>query len=270
MAKTNIQWSDDTNNPWTGCTKVSPGCTNCYAECLALRLHAMGNPRYQNRFEPTFHPEALDYSLKLKEHKRIFLNSMSDAFHKAFPIDYLYMVFAAIHRDPRHVYQLLTKRGERLVEIGPHLPWADNIWMGVSVENDLVYNARGDKPTDRIDQLRQCGARVRFLSCEPLLGPLPDLDLRGIHQVIIGEESGSKARPMDLAWVRDLIWQCRRADVPIFVKQLGQKWARGNGYRSKGRLHGQDPATWPADLRIREMPKIYAQIQERARRNGWL
>ena len=210
-----IEWTESTWNPVTGCTKVSPGCKYCYAERMAERLQAMGQPNYVNGFRLTLQPHMLELPLKWKKPQTIFVNSMSDLFHEDVPLAYIREVFDVMARAHWHRFQVLTKRAERLEELSPELHWAQNIWMGVSVENERYRR--------RIDHLRATGAQIKFLSLEPLLGPLPDLDLTGIDWVIVGGESGPNARPMDPAWATDLRDQCRRADVPFFFKQWGGK-----------------------------------------------
>lgn len=208
-----IEWTESTWNPLTGCTKVSPGCKHCYAERLAGRLRAMGQPNYRRGFELTLHPHALELPLRWRKPQVIFVNSMSDLFHEDVPESYIQRVFETMCRADWHRYQVLTKRAERLAELAPRLTWPDHIWMGVSVENaDYTW---------RIDFLLATGARVQFLSLEPLLGPLPNLSLTDIDWVIVGGESGPGARPMDLDWVRDIREGCRGAGVPFFLKQLG-------------------------------------------------
>lgn len=255
--QSNIQWTDATWNPITGCDKVSPGCRLCYAEKTAEWLQRMGSPGYESGFRLSLHPERLRQPLSLKTPKRIFVNSMSDWLHPDVPREFILSMFDTMNTANQHVYQLLTKRGDRLAEVGPSLPWAPHIWCGVSVENDEPYNAAGATPTNRIDQLADCGAESLFLSLEPLIGRLPDLDgalsVYGIGWVIVGGESGQKdrVRPMDLAWVREILAMCREASVPCFVKQLGTAWAVANNAKDR---KGGDPAEWPEDLRVREYP----------------
>ncbi len=227
--KSTIEWTESTWNPVTGCTKISPGCKHCYAERMAERLRAMGQANYRNGFLLTLQPQMLELPLLWKTPKTIFVNSMSDLFHQSVPLEYIQRVFDVMRRAHLHRFQVLTKRSDRLEELAPQLPWEPNIWMGVSVESD---HYRG-----RIDELRQTGAKTRFLSLEPLLGPLHELDLRGIHWVIVGGESGPGARPMDPAWARDLRDQCRRAKVPFFFKQWG-----GTNKKRAGRV--LDGRTW--------------------------
>jgi protein gp37 len=228
-----IEWTDATWNPVTGCTKISPGCKHCYAERLAHRLQLMGQSNYTNGFRVTEQPQMLDVPLKWKTPKRIFVNSMSDLFHKDVPTDYIKRVFNVMVRANWHQYQILTKRAERLRELSSELPWAPHLWMGVSVENqDYV---------DRIDVLRATDAAVKFLSLEPLLGPLAKLKLRGIDWVIVGGESGPNARPMNADWVRDIRNQCLRADVPFFFKQWGGVQKKRTGRELEGRTWDQMP-----------------------------
>jgi protein gp37 len=223
VSKSTIEWTDSTWNPVTGCTKVSPGCKNCYAERMARRLKAMGSKNYRNEFQVALHPHILEMPLSRKKRQVIFVNSMSDLFHELVPLDYIQRVFNVMVRAPQHIFQVLTKRSKRLEELNLLLPWPENIWMGVSVERkDYEY---------RIDHLRQTRAAVKFLSLEPLLGPLPKLDLRGIDWVIVGGESGPHARPMLPEWVIDIRDQCRDAGVRFFFKQWG-----GINKKKAGRL----------------------------------
>ena len=230
-----IEWTDGTWNPVTGCTKISPGCTHCYAERLAGRLKAMGNANYKNGFELTLQPHMLELPLKWKRPQNVFVNSMSDLFHADVSLEYVQRVFAVMRRAHWHRFQVLTKRAERLEELAPKLIWAPNIWMGVSVESD-AYRVR-------IDHLRRVPAAVRFLSLEPLLGPLHDLDLRDIHWAIVGGESGPGARAMDPAWATDLRDQCVRADEPFFFKQWGGVNKKRTGRVLEGRTWDEMPAS---------------------------
>jgi protein gp37 len=228
-----IEWTDATWNPVTGCSKVSPGCKHCYAERLALRLQAMGQRNYRNGFEVTLQPQMLELPLRWKSPKRIFVNSMSDLFHEDVPLSYIKDVFSVMRRADRHQYQLLTKRSKRLLELDPLLGWAPQVWMGVSVENEDYL--------DRIDHLRRTGAHVKFLSLEPLLGPLRKLRLRGIDWVIVGGESGPGARPVDPAWVTDIRDQCVSADVAFFFKQWGGVQKKRAGRELEGRTWDEMP-----------------------------
>ena len=228
-----IEWTDATWNPVTGCSKVSPGCKHCYAERMAKRLQAMGQPNYANGFEVTLQPHMLELPLEWTRPRRVFVNSMSDLFHKDVPLSFIKKVFSVMRRANWHQYQLLTKRSERLLEVSPLLTWEPHIWIGVSVENDDY--------TTRIDDLRKTGADVKFLSLEPLLGPLRKLNLRGIDWVIVGGESGPGARPMNPDWVRDIRDQCIRANVPFFFKQWGGQFKKRTGRVLDGRTWDQMP-----------------------------
>jgi protein gp37 len=232
-AKSAIEWTETTWNPVTGCTKISPGCANCYAERMALRLRAMGQQNYRNGFELTTHPHMLELPLHWKTGQIIFVNSMSDLFHKDVDTDYIMQVFDVMNRASQHIFQVLTKRSQRLLRLSPQIPWAKNIWMGVSVESEAY--------SFRIDHLRETGAHVKFLSLEPLLGPLQSLDLRGIHWVIVGGESGPGARDIDRAWVRNIRAQCRGARVPFFFKQWGGVNKKEAGRILDGRTYDEMP-----------------------------
>jgi protein gp37 len=235
-----IEWTESTWNPVTGCNKVSPGCKYCYAERMAERLQAMGQPNYRNGFALTLQPQMLELPVQWKKPQTIFVNSMSDLFHKDVPVAFVHSVFDVMRRAHWHRFQILTKRADRLADLSPEIDWPTNVWMGVSVENaDHV---------DRIDHLRKTGAQVKFLSLEPLLGPLPKLNLGDIDWVIVGGESGHQARPMDLAWVTDIRDQCRRAGVAFFFKQWGGKNKKRAGRLLDGRTWDEMPST-PAPTR---------------------
>jgi protein gp37 len=234
-----IEWTESTWNPVTGCTKISPGCKHCYAERMAERLQAMDQPNYVNGFKLTLQPHMLEHPLTWKRPQTIFVNSMSDLFHQDVPLAYIQRVFEVMQRAHWHRFQVLTKRAERLAALNAHLEWAPNVWMGVSVETSAYRH--------RIDLLRSTNAHVKFLSLEPLLGPLPNLDLGDIDWVIVGGESGPRARPMDPAWVTDLRDQCLTASVPFFFKQ----WGGVNKKRAGRELEGQ---TW------NEMPAAGASL----------
>jgi len=208
-----IEWTEMTWNPVTGCTKVSQGCKNCYAERMAKRLQKMGVSRYAKGFQLTLHEDLVDLPKRWKRPAVIFVNSMSDLFHEKVPLEFIQRVFQTMNECPQHVFQVLTKRSKRLREVSPMLQWTPNIWMGVSVENEKVLF--------RVEDLQAVSAHVKFLSCEPLLGPLYDLPLEGVHWVIVGGESGPRARPMDADWARDIRDQCRRMNVAFFFKQWG-------------------------------------------------
>ena len=232
--KSAIEWTESTWNPVTGCTKVSPGCAHCYAERMAKRLKAMGQPNYANGFKLATHEHTLELPLKWKSPQVIFVNSMSDLFHKDVPVDFVIKAFDVMNRADWHIFQILTKRSARLLELNHHLQWGVHIWMGVSVETA--------KYAGRIDHLRETGACIKFLSLEPLLGPLPNLDLAGIDWVIVGGESGPGARSMDPAWVTEIRAQCIEADVPFFFKQWGGVHKKKAGRLLEGRTWDQMPA----------------------------
>jgi protein gp37 len=229
-----IEWTEATWNPLTGCTKVSPGCKRCYAERLALRLKAMGQRNYRNGFEMTLHEHMLETPLRWKSPQLIFVNSMSDLFQTGVPPEFIHRVFDTMRRAHWHLFQVLTKRSERLLELSPKLQWPGNVWMGVSVENQ--------KYTFRIEHLRHTNAKVKFLSLEPLLGPLPELDLEGIDWVIVGGESGPGARPMKAEWVLDIRDQCESARVPFFFKQWGGVNKKKTGRELDGVTYDAMPA----------------------------
>jgi protein gp37 len=223
MATSSIEWTQATWNPVTGCMKVSPGCKHCYAERFSKRLRAMGVAKYSNGFEVTVHEDALMIPLGWKKPRRIFVNSMSDLFHEDVPVEFIQKVFAVMEKAYWHQFQVLTKRSERLLELDPLIHWPNNVWMGVSVEEE--------KFAYRIDDLRRTGGRIKFLSLEPLLGPLPSLDLTGIGWVIVGGESGPGARPMKEEWVLEIRDRCAAFDTPFFFKQWG-----GTNKKRAGRL----------------------------------
>ena len=233
MAQSAIEWTDATWNPVTGCTKISPGCKHCYAERMAGRLKMMGQPNYRNGFNVTLQPHMLELPLKWKTPKRIFVNSMSDLFHIDVPLEYIQRVFSVMRQAHWHQYQVLTKRSERLLELNSRLQWEPQIWMGVSVENEQYVS--------RIDDLRNTDAHVKFLSLEPLLGPLHKLNLRGIDWAIVGGESGPGARPVDPAWIVDIRDQCLRADVAFFFKQWGGVQKKKTGRELEGRTWDEMP-----------------------------
>jgi len=211
-----IEWTEATWNPVTGCSKVSAGCKNCYAERLALRLQRMGNARYRNGFNVTLHPDLIDLPKRWREPRLIFVNSMSDLFHEAVPLEFIRRVFATMRACPQHTFQVLTKRSARLRKLAGQLDWPPNVWMGVSVEDARVLH--------RVADLRTVPAAVRFLSCEPLIGPLDDLPLECIHWVIVAGESGPGGRPMKIEWVSSILRQCRNAHVPFFLQP--RVWVR--------------------------------------------
>lgn len=234
-----IEWTETTWNPLTGCTKISPGCKHCYAERMSLRLQAMGQSNYANGFGLTLHEHMLEVPLRWKKPRLVFVNSMSDLFHKDAPEKFILRVFDVMRQASWHIFQVLTKRLDWLLKLSPKIDWPDNVWVGVSVE-------RADY-TFRIDHLRQTGAGVHFLSLEPLLGPLQDLNLEGIQWVIVGGESGPGARPMQEEWVRDIRDQCFAAAVPFFFKQWGGVFKSRNGRTLEGRMWNEMPVVGPAN-----------------------
>ena len=238
--KSSIEWTESTWNPLTGCNKISPGCKYCYAERMALRLQAMGQANYKNGFKLTMHPSALELPLTWKKPQMIFVNSISDLFHEDVPLDFIRQVFDVIRHASWHTFQILTKRSKRLLELDPNIDWPKNAWMGVSVENSGY--------TFRIDNLRETNASVKFLSLEPLLGPLANLCLERIDWVIVGGESGPGSRPVREEWIKDIRDQCIDANVPFFFKQWGGVWKKRQGRELEGR-------TWD------EMPVVINTIQ---------
>lgn len=234
MANSSIEWTEMTWNPTTGCTKLSAGCKFCYAEIMTRRLKAMGQEKYKDGFKVVkTHIDTLSVPYTWKTPKTVFVNSMSDLFHKDVPLSFIKNVFEVMNDNPQHVFQVLTKRADRLFEIQKELKWTHNIWMGVSVENEKVI--------ERINFLRMTNARVKFLSCEPLIGPLPNLDLTNIDWVIVGGESGHKPRPMNADWVLEIQDQCKKSDVAFFFKQWGGKNKKAAGRLLNGRTYDEMP-----------------------------
>jgi len=221
MNRSKIEWTESTWNPVTGCTKISEGCAHCYAERMALRLKAMGQKNYVNGFKVTMHPDTLHVPLLWKKPQNIFVNSMSDLFHEDIPLDFIQDVFETMKKAHWHRFQILTKRAERLLELSGNLPWAENIWMGVTVESHQYKY--------RIDYLRNIPAHVKFLSLEPLLTSLGQLNLNDIDWVIVGGESGPQSRPIHIDWVREIRDQCLGKSVPFFFKQWGGVQKKKNG-----------------------------------------
>ena len=233
MSTTSIEWTEVTWNPVTGCSKISPGCLNCYAERMAKRLQAMGQANYRDGFAVRMHPHMLDAPLRWQKPRMVFVNSMGDLFHEDVGKSFVRDVFQVMQNTPRHTFQLLTKRADRLAELADQLPWPQNVWMGVTVEDD--------ERLSRVDQLRAVPAAVRFLSIEPLLGPLPNLDLRGVDWVITGGESGPGARPMREEWVLGVRDACIESDVPFFFKQWGGVRKKAAGRELQQQLWSQMP-----------------------------
>lgn len=233
MAQSSIEWTEMTWNPTTGCDKISAGCKFCYAEVMSKRLQAMGQEKYKNAFKLTLHPETLLLPYSWKKSKTVFVNSMSDLFHKKVPLDYIQKVFAVMNDNPLHTFQVLTKRADRLADVHRELKWTSNIRMGVSVEDHRAMY--------RIDFLRTTNAMVKFLSCEPLIGPLYELNLNNIDWVIVGGESGHKARAMNPEWVYDIQEVCTATKVPFFFKQWGGHNKKAAGRTLRGRTYNEMP-----------------------------
>jgi len=231
--KSKIEWTEATWNPVTGCTKVSEGCKNCYAERLSKRLNKMGVKKYYNAFELTIHPDTLEEPLKWKKPQMIFVNSMSDLFHEEISLSYIQSVFNVMNKANWHQFLILTKRGERLYELNHKFKWTNNIWMGVTVESN--------KHIDRIDYLRKCNAKIKFLSLEPLLTPIHNLDLNRMDWVIVGGESGVGARPIKEEWVIEIKNICSSSNVPFFFKQWGGVNKKSNGRLLEGRTYDDFP-----------------------------
>ena len=234
MAQTSsIEWTEATWNPVTGCNKISPGCKNCYAERMAKRLKAMGKERYANGFEVTLQPDVVELPLSWKKPRVIFVNSMSDLFHKDVPLDFIKRCFEVMNEANHHTFQVLTKRPERVVELNGDIDWSPNIWMGTSVETkEYAYRSK---------VLSRTSAHIKFLSVEPLLGPIPRLPLSGIDWVIVGGESGPKSRPMETQWVTQIRDRCTRYDVPFFFKQWGGVNKKRTGRELEGRTWDDMP-----------------------------
>lgn len=232
-SKSSIEWTEMTWNPVTGCTKVSQGCKNCYAERMARRLKAMGVERYRNQFDLTMHHDLIDQPRRWSKPRLVFVNSMSDLFHEDVDVEFIQRVIVTMRDCPQHTFQILTKRSRRLRHLSESLCWPPNVWMGVSIENESVVH--------RVHDLQKVPCAVRFLSCEPLLGPLQDLPLDGIDWVIVGGESGPGARPVDPDWIRAIRSQCRRSNTPFFFKQWGGVWKKRNGRELDGLTYDEMP-----------------------------
>lgn len=231
--KSSIEWTESTWNPVTGCNKISPGCKFCYAERMAKRLKAMGSENYKDGFKLSVHESALYLPLTWKKPQTIFVNSMSDLFHKDIPVNFLMRTFEVMNKADWHIFQVLTKRSDILLKRNPQINWTENIWMGVSVENQNY--------TYRIDHLRETNAHIKFLSIEPLIGPINNLDLTNINWVIVGGESGPGARPMEESWVLRIRDICKESKVPFFFKQWGGVQKKKNGRLLKGKTWDQMP-----------------------------
>jgi len=233
MSKSKIEWTESTWNPVSGCTKVSRGCDNCYAERMAMRLKAMGTRGYENGFDVTLHPHALDKPLKMKKPQVIFVNSMSDIFHDKIPDEFIFQIFEVMNKAHWHTFQVLTKRPKRLAKMASKLNWTDNIWMGVTVEaNEYV---------DRVDYLRDCPAKIKFLSLEPLIDSVDKLDYTGIDWVIVGGESGYGARVMQKEWVLEIRDRCENENIDFFFKQWGGVNKKKAGRELDGKYYDDMP-----------------------------
>lgn len=233
MAQSSIEWTEMTWNPTTGCTKISAGCKYCYAEVMARRLQAMGIDKYKKGFNLQMHEDSLLTPYEWKSPKIVFVNSMSDLFHKDTPLEFIKKVFFTMNNCPQHTFQVLTKRSDILLKYHKELNWTPNIWMGVSIEDERVKY--------RIDDLRKTDTRIKFLSCEPLIGPLPKLNLKKIDWVIVGGESGRKPRPMDVDWVLDIQQQCAKLKVAFFFKQWGGTNKKKAGRQLGGKIYDEMP-----------------------------
>lgn len=233
MGKTKIEWTEETWNPFTGCSLISEGCINCYAKKMAKRLKAMGNKRYQNEFIPTVHLDLLEKPLKWKKPRKVFVNSMSDIFHEEIPDEYIEKVFEVMNLAKEHTFQILTKRSKRMLELSNKIKFTDNIWVGVTVENKKVLK--------RIEDLREIKCRIKFLSCEPLLEDLDNINLKGIDWVIVGGESGVKSREIRKEWVENLLKKCRKNKIPFFFKQWGGYNKKKNGNILNGKKYLEYP-----------------------------
>lgn len=236
MAQSKIEWTEMTWNPTTGCTKISEGCKNCYAEIMSRRLKAMGVKKYEAGFKVRIHEDQLALPYEWKNSRMVFVDSMSDLFHEQIPVGFIKKVFAVMNNNPQHIFQVLTKRAERLYELHQEFDWTPNIWMGVTVENE--------KYLSRIDLLRKTNAKVKFLSCEPLLGRLERLNLTAIDWVIVGGESGYNPRPMKPEWVLEIREICKKEKVPFFFKQWGGKYKKKNGRTLDGKTFSEMPAIY--------------------------
>lgn len=234
MAQSSIEWTEMTWNPTTGCNKISAGCKYCYAEVMSRRLQAMGIDKYKDGFKLRLHEDALLIPYGWKSPKIVFVNSMSDMFHKDVPLSFIQKVFKTMNENPQHTFQVLTKRSDILLKYHKELNWTHNIWMGVSVEDNRVKN--------RIDDLRKTNARTKFLSCEPLIGPLSKMNLKKIDWIIVGGESGRTPRPMDVNWVLDIQQQCKMAKVAFFFKQWGGTNKKKAGRILNGKTYDEMPS----------------------------
>lgn len=236
MSKTKTTWINEVWDPVTGCTQISSGCENCYCISIAEWYESVGNTRYNNGFQVTLHEDLIDKPLHWRKPREIFVNSMSDLFHEEVPDDFIIKVFNTMNQTLQHRYQVLTKRPDRAVVLSHKLQWTENIWMGVSVENQNVIT--------RIDALRKVPANLRYLYLEPLIGPINNINLDGIHWVIVGGEYGPHARPMELEWARDIMAECRKQSVPFFFKQVGGKGQTKGGHLLDGQEYYEFPLNY--------------------------
>lgn len=244
MAISTIEWTEKTWNPTTGCDKISAGCKFCYAEIMALRLKAMGQKKYKNGFDLTLHEHELETPYKWKKPSMIFVDSMSDLFHKDIPLEFIQKVFKVMNDTPQHTYQVLTKRADILYKYHSQLNWTDNIWVGVSVEDE--------KQLGRIDYLRKTDATLKWVSFEPLINEISSSNLEDINWAVVGGESGREYRPCKIEWIEKIIEQCKEQNVSVFVKQIGTHYAKLNKLKS---FKGGDISEFPASLQIRQFPK---------------
>ena len=252
MSSSKIEWTESTWNPVTGCTKVSAGCRLCYAESMAIRHKGNSRqPNYRNGFKLTLQPHMLDRPLAWKRSRRVFVCSMADLFHKDVPLEYIKRVFEIMNRAKQHTFQVLTKRADRLAEISDELPWSPNIWMGVTVESDDY--------AWRVQRLLESGAHTKFLSLEPLLGPVPSVPVEGLEWVVVGGESGSSPKPMDVDWVRPIRDRCVVAEVPFFFKQWGGRNKKKAGRLLEGRTWDEYPEDLDWDFWRKDLPKYLRQ-----------
>ncbi len=235
MAQSSIEWTEMTWNPTTGCTKISAGCKFCYAEIMSKRLKAMRIPKYKDGFKIRTHEDQLGIPYAWKRSKVVFVNSMSDLFHDDIPLDFIKKVFKVMNENPQHVFQVLTKRAERLLQVHKELKWTHNIWMGVSIEDERVIK--------RINYLKKTNAKVKFLSCEPLIGPLSKMNLKKIDWVIVGGESGHNPRPMKEEWVLEIQEQCEKQGIAFFFKQWGGRNKKARGRLLNGKTYDEMPET---------------------------
>lgn len=240
MRTTKIEWTECTWNPTTGCTKVSSGCKNCYAEKMAIRLQAMGLKKYENGFNIALHYDLLCEPYSWKKPRMVFVNSMSDLFHENIPLDFIQQVFKVMNENPEHIFQVLTKRADRINQVNDKLKWTDNIWLGVTIEDTNQIH--------RAEKLTKSSAKVKFISCEPLLSSLSKLNLYNIDWVIVGGESGTGARPIQKNWVEEIKWNCKNSDVPFFFKQWGGRNKKKSGRKLNGKIYSQMPKVYKMNM----------------------